>query len=115
FIESTQFAGLVANGSGWRLMTGPPNQGRGFYTSSTQTCTSAGYSGWPFGQVTTNSLFGVVEFNGTSHMIDNSGISTKKVDCQTSTGVPYGSSGDIVSNSGTVTDGSGYRINVTNY
>ena len=101
-------------GPGWQVFTGNTHSGSGSYNSSYQDCTSAGYSPYTSGQVTSN-YFYFIDDHSTSHGL-NALNYTKQVSCYNpSTGIYFGSGNDIPSTSGLASDGSGYSFTVTNY
>lgn len=108
-----QFGRWEKSGPGWRHLSGNRHYGNSGMSPSGQSCSSAGFSGYPYGSVTTWSNFYFTDINGTTHSYGNS-LFTRKVNCQNQYGVPYGTGSDIPSASGT--EGSaGYTFQVTNY
>jgi YD repeat-containing protein len=103
------------SGASWIQSYGDSHHGTGSYQSSSQSCTSAGFPGWPFGNVTTYYGFYFQDNHFTSHAIVNNFIYTKQVSCSNNQGVPYGSGSDTTSAFGCAADNSGYCISVSNY
>lgn len=102
--------------SGWALVTGTAHSGSGSYSSTSETCTAAGESGYPNGSVTTYFGFSFTDFNNTVHASTNQLVYTKQYRCYTTQGVPDpNNSGGTPTATAIAGDASGYTFNVSNY
>src|ERR1700730_12004604 len=98
--------------SGWYGLSANSHSGDASLTGNgTQPCPS----GYPNGSVSLQFSPSFTDYHGTHHTAINNNVYTKRVDCYTTSNVPYGNGSDITSFNEVATDGSGYSFQVTNY
>jgi hypothetical protein len=106
-----------ANGPGWRNPTGTSRTARNvIITPSGESCSSFLGPGTIYnnGLVNLWIAFSFDDVNGTRHALAGNAF-TRQVACSTSNGIPYGTSQDIISLTGSDGDSLGYTYQISNY